>query len=73
MEIKKVEDIDLQSNDIKVLAELYRVYEYDCDLYFPEEHFPCGNIKNYVNTGIISQEEAEEIWNANENSRCLKN
>ncbi len=45
------------------LQELYRIYEFADGLYFPEMKFQCGAIENYVRTGILSQEEAEEIWN----------
>ena len=41
---------------------LYRIYEFADGLYFPHMDFPCGSIENYVKTGLMSQEEAEEIW-----------
>ena len=49
----------------KLLAELYRVYEYADGLYFPKERFPCGSIRNYVKTGILTEAEALEIWSGN--------
>lgn len=45
--------------------ELYRVYEYDDGLYFPDMKFRCGSLENYVKTGILSQKEVEEIWKKN--------
>ena len=45
--------------------ELYKIYEYDDGLYFPEMKFRCGNLENYVRTGILSEAEVEEIWNEN--------
>lgn len=49
--------------------EMYRIYEFADGLYFPKEHFQCGNIANYVKTGILSEAEAEEIWNKNVTER----
>ena len=54
-------------NDIKrnPARELYRIYEYDNGLYFPEMKFRCGSLENYVKTGILSESEVEEIWKEN--------
>ncbi len=44
---------------------LYKIYEYDDGLYFPDMKFRCGSLENYVRTGILSEAEVEEIWNEN--------
>ena len=60
---------DIWFNNIKknrkYLTELYRVYEFDDGLYFPDMKFRCGNIENYVKTGVLSEAEAKEIWKEN--------
>ena len=45
--------------------QIYRIYEYDDGLYFPDMKFRCGNLENYVKTGILSDREVEEIWKEN--------
>ncbi len=47
------------------LEQLYRVYEFDDGLYFPDMKFRCGSLNNYVKTGVLTAEEVEEIWNEN--------
>ena len=54
-----------QKRSSKYLTELYRVYEFDDGLYFPDMKFRCGNIGNYVKTGILSEAEADKIWKEN--------
>ncbi len=44
------------------IRELYRIYEYADGLYFPDMKFRCGNIENYVKTGVLTEEDIEEIW-----------
>ncbi len=44
------------------LKELYRIYEFADGLEFFDMKFRCGNIDNYVRTGILTEEQAEEIW-----------
>ena len=45
--------------------ELYKIYEYGDDLYFPDMKFRCGSLNNYVKTGVLTAEEVEEIWKEN--------
>lgn len=45
--------------------ELYRIYEYDDGLYFPDMKFRCGSLENYVKTGVLTATEVEEIWKEN--------
>ena len=59
-----MEDAIENKND-GYLEELYRIYEFAEGLFFPKMNFRCGNIENYVKTGILSEKEAEEIWNGN--------
>ncbi len=47
------------------LEQIYRIYEFDDGLYFPDIKFRCGSIENYVKTGILSKAEVEEIWKEN--------
>lgn len=47
------------------LEQIYRIYEFDDGLYFPDMHFRCGSLENYVKTGILSEAEVEEIWKEN--------
>ena len=47
------------------LQELYRIYEFADGLCFPKMKFRCGSIDNYVKTGILSELDAEELWNGN--------
>ena len=47
------------------LKQLYRIYEFADGLYFPNMKFRCGNLENYVKTGILSEAEVEEIWREN--------
>lgn len=58
-------DSAIREREEEYLRELYRIYEFADGLYFPEMKFRCGDIENYVRTGILSQEEAEEIWSGN--------
>ena len=44
------------------LEELYRTYEFSNEIFFPEMRFPCGTLKNYVDTGILTREEADRLW-----------
>ncbi len=59
-----VSQVNLEKN-VKYLTELYKIYEYDDGLYFPDMKFRCGNLSNYVKTGVLSEEEVEEIWKEN--------
>ena len=45
--------------------EIYKIYEYGDGLYFPDMKFRCGNLENYVKTGVLTAEEVEEIWKKN--------
>ena len=47
------------------LEQIYRIYEFDDGLYFPDMKFRCGSLENYVRTGILSEAEVEEIWKEN--------
>lgn len=47
------------------IEQIYRIYEFDDGLYFPDMKFRCGSLENYVRTGILSEAEAEEIWKEN--------
>ena len=47
------------------LEQIYRIYEFDDNLYFPDMKFRCGSLENYIKTGIMSITEVEEIWNEN--------
>lgn len=47
------------------MEQLYRIYEFDDGLYFPDMKFRCGSLENYVKTGILSEAEVEEIWKEN--------
>lgn len=51
------------------LQDIYRIYEFADGLCFPEMRFRCGSIDNYVKTGILSEAEAEDIWNRNDSMR----
>ncbi len=55
----------IEDKNTLYLQELYRVYEFADGLFFPDMKFRCGNIENYVKTGILNEEEAKEIWNGN--------
>ena len=44
------------------LEELYRIYEFSNKIFFPEMCFPCGTLQNYVDTGILTKEEADSLW-----------
>lgn len=44
------------------LEELYRTYEFSNEIFFPEMHFPCGTLQNYVDTGILTREEVAGLW-----------
>lgn len=46
----------------KELEDLYRTYEFSSDIFFPEMRFPCGALQNYVDTGILTREEAAGLW-----------
>ena len=37
------------------LEEIYRIYEFADGLYFPDMRFRCGNIENYVKTGMCEE------------------
>ena len=60
----KTEDV-FERKEEQYLQELYRIYEFADGLCFPEMKFRCGNIENYVKTGILSESDAEELWNGN--------
>ena len=47
------------------MEQIYRIYEYDDDLYFPDMKFRCGSLENYVKTGVFTAAEVEEIWKEN--------
>ena len=47
------------------MEQLYRIYEFDDGLYFPDMKVRCGSLENYVKTGILSEAEVEEIWKEN--------
>ncbi|MBP3805780.1 MAG: hypothetical protein J6I76_18175 [Oribacterium sp.] len=47
------------------IEQIYRIYEFDDGLYFPDMKFRCGRLENYVKTGILSMAEVEEIWKEN--------
>lgn len=53
---------DSERNPVK---EIYKIYEYDDGLYFPDMKFRCGSLENYVKTGVLTREEVEEIWKEN--------
>lgn len=57
----KVEDT--AKKEEQYMQELYRVYEFADGLCFPRMKFRCGNIDNYVKTGILSKADAEDLWN----------
>ena len=61
MSISKVEDT--ANKEEQYMQELYRVYEFADGLCFPGMKFRCGNIDNYVKTGILSKADAEDLWN----------
>ncbi len=46
--------------------ELYRIYEYSADAQFPELDFRCGKLRNYVETGILTDEEVSSLWKMKE-------
>ena len=54
--------IDQSGNPAK---ELYKIYEYDDGLYFPDMRFRCGSLENYEKTGLLTAEEVKEIWKKN--------
>ena len=64
-ERKKMETIR-QNNYLK---QIYRIFEFDDGLYFPDMKFRCGSLENYVKTGILSEAEVEEIWKENASLR----
>ena len=47
------------------LEQIYRIYEFDDGLYFPDMKFRCGSLENYVKTGVLIAAEVEEIWKEN--------
>ena len=47
------------------MEQIYRIYEYDDDLYFPDMKFRCGSLENYVKTGVFTAAEVKEIWKEN--------
>ncbi len=55
---------DKNFSDVE-LKDLYRLYEFDPDVEFPDMVFPCGSLKNYVRMGILTGEEEESLWNQN--------
>lgn len=59
--IRKAEDT--LKKEEQYMQELYRVYEFADGLCFPKMKFRCGNIDNYVKTGILSKADAEDLWN----------
>lgn len=54
---------DTAKKEEQYMQELYRVYEFADGLCFPKMKFRCGNIDNYVKTGILSKADAEDLWN----------
>ena len=56
-------DSGLSGMDVKrdPARELYRIYEYDDGLYFPDMKFRCGSLENYVKTGVLTAAEVEEV------------
>ena len=56
----KMDGIDKFSRE--ELEELYRMYEFSSEIFFPEMQFPCGTLQNYVETGILTREEAAGLW-----------
>ncbi len=44
------------------IEQIYRIYEFDDGLYFPDMKFRCGSLENYVMTGVLTAAEVEEIW-----------
>jgi len=44
------------------LQELYRIYEFSHEIIFPELNFSCGTLQNYVDTGILTEEEVARLW-----------
>lgn len=60
MSIRKVEDV--AKKEEQFMQELYRIYEFADGLCFPRMKFRCGNIDNYVKTGILSKADAEDLW-----------
>jgi hypothetical protein len=53
------------SMNISDLRRLYRLYEYDADAEFPDLPVPCGTLRNYVETGILTKEEEQSLWKRN--------
>lgn len=47
------------------MEQIYRIYEFDDGLYFPDMKLRCGSLENYVKTGVLTAEEVEEIWKEN--------
>ena len=51
------------------LEQIYRIYEFDDGLYFPDMKLRCGSLENYVKTGVLTAAEGGEIWNENAASK----
>ena len=50
------------------LEKLYRVYEFADGLCFPNSDFRCGRLENYVNTGVLTEEDLKKILNNDKGS-----
>ena len=49
------------SMNLSDLRRLYRLYEYDADVAFPDLSMPCGTLDNYIVTGILTEEEVKSL------------
>ena len=58
----KVKMDEMERFSREELEELYRTYEFSNEISFPEMYFPCGTLQNYVDTGILTREEAAGLW-----------
>ena len=58
-------DKHLEGKSQTYMEQIYRIYEFDDGLYFPDMKFRCGSLENYVRIGILSEAEVEEIWKEN--------
>ena len=61
----KADNKHLEGKSQTYLEQIYRIYEFDDGLYFPDMKFRCGSLENYVRIGILSEAEVEEIWKEN--------
>ena len=62
---EKADNKHLVGKSQTYIEQIYRIYEFDDGLYFPDMKFRCGSLENYVRTGILSEAEVEEIWKEN--------